>query len=137
MEEKKRVKLLNFGADLEQDLIQEIENQNQIEIEEVRIKASLNLKKHSTYIQISDIIKKNQQHFKGEFIVNLPGLPIFSAMLVTEIHALTGKFPVILECVKDYQKNNMFSSFSYKRLYNLDRERIQSRENYKGETSKL
>ena len=131
MGEQTQVKLLNFGADLSEDLIKEIERQNNVAVKEVRIKASLNLKRNSTYIQVSDLVRKNQQHFKEDFIVNLPGLPIFSAMLITEIHALTGKFPVILECIKDYQENNMFSSFVYKRLYNLDRERVQSRENYK------
>jgi len=131
MEEIKQVKLLNFGADLDESLIADIGSQNNFQVNEIRIKASLNLKKHSTYIQVADLVSNNQQHFKSDFIVNLPGLPIFSAMLITEIHALTGKFPIILECVKNYQDNNMFSSFVYKRLYNLDRERIQSRENYK------
>ena len=68
---------------------------------------------------------------KDFFIINLPGLPIFSAFLITEIHALTGKFPVVVECLKDYSNDGIFSHYKFKRLYDLDRERVQSREKYK------
>jgi len=127
------VSLINFGSDLADSVIKSIEEKHKIQIKEVRIKASLNLRKNSTYIQCSDLIRSNKKYFSEneKFIINLPGLPIFSAFLITELHALTGKFPVILECIKEYDENNIFSSYVFKRLYDLDRERVQSRENYK------
>lgn len=138
MEENKRVNLINFGAELHESVIADIEKSHSIEIEQFHIKASLNLKKHSTYIQVHDIVENNQELFfdKDFFIVNLPGLPIYTAFLISEIHALTGKFPIIVECVKDYSNEGIFSQFKFKRLYDLDRERTQSRENYKGNGKK-
>ncbi len=131
---KKRVNLINFGAHLKNDIIQDIEENNNIYIEQIMVKGtSLNLKKHSTYIQVHDLVNQNKESFTevDDFIINLPGLPIFGAFLITEIHALTGKFPKIVECIKDFAGDGMFSDFKYKRLYNLDRERVTSRENYK------
>ncbi len=133
MEQKKKVKLINFGAELQNSVLVSIEEGHELEIDQVRIKASLDLKKHSTYIQVHSLIERNRDLFfeNDFFIINLPGLPIFSAMLITEIHALTGKFPVILECIKDFSQDGIFSSYKYKRLYDLSRERTQSRENFK------
>ena len=128
---KKNVNLINFGSELSEDVIRQIEESHNFKIEQIRIKASLNLKKHSTYIQVHDIVQSNKKYFTENFIINLPGLPIFSAFLVTEIHALTGKFPVILECVKNFDEQNIFSNYVFKRLYDCDRERSQSRENNK------
>jgi hypothetical protein len=131
---KKRVNLINFGAYLKDDIISDIEKDNNIEVEQIMVKGtSLNLKKHSTYIQVHDLVSDNKDRFEevDDFIVNLPGLPIFGAFLITEVHALTGKFPKIVECVKDFANEGMFSDFKYKRLYDLDRERVTSRENYK------
>lgn len=130
----KKVNLINFGANLREDIIKSIEEDQSIVIEQILVKGtSLNLKKHSTAIQVHDLIENNKEHFLNvdDFIINLPGLPIFAAMLISEIHALTGKFPKIVECIKDYENEGMFSSFKYKRLYDLDRERTVSRENYK------
>ncbi len=131
--DQKNVNLINFGSELRNDVIKDIEEKHNIEIEQILIKASLNLKKHSTYIQVHDIIEKYIPYFteKDFFIVNLPGLPIFAAFLIAEIHALTGRFPIILECLKDYSNDGIFSHYKFKRLYDLDRERVQSRENYK------
>ena len=134
MEEKKKVNLVNFGVELREDIIKDIEKAYEnIEIQQILIKASLNLKKHSTYIQVHDLIQKNLNYFTNTdfFIVNLPGLPIFAAFLITEIHAYTGRFPVVVECLKDYSKDGIFSHYKFKRLYDLDRERVQSREKYK------
>ena len=134
---RKKVNLVNFGSELKDDLIKEMEKQYDIEVNQVCIKASLNLKKRSTYIQVHDIIRDNMQLFlqNSHFIINLPGLPIFSAFLITEIHALTGKFPIIVECLKDYSGEGIFSDYRFKRLYDLDRERTQSRESYKNSKS--
>lgn len=133
MEAKKQVNLINFGSELQNFVIQEIEQEHNIKIHQYRIKASLNLKKNSTYIQVHDIISDNKNLFfnKDYFIINLPGLPIFSAFLITEIHALTGKFPIVIECIKDFSNDGIFTNYKFKRLYDLDRERTQSRENYK------
>ena len=128
----KNVNLINFGAFLKEEVIHAIEEEHSVSVLQINIKnTSLNLKKHSTYIQVHDLVEQNKEYFFEDFIINLPGLPIFAAMLVTEIHGLTGSFPKIVECVKDYSQEGMFSEFKYKRLYNLDRERTQSRENYK------
>ena len=134
---RKKVNLVNFGSELKDDLIKEMEKQYDIEVNQVCIRASLNLKKRSTYIQVHDIIRDNMQLFlqNSHFIINLPGLPIFSAFLITEIHALTGKFPIIVECLKDYSGEGIFSDYRFKRLYDLDRERTQSRESYKNSKS--
>ena len=133
MEEQQKVNLINFGAELHEDVIKEIEEKHKVILKLVSIKASLNLKKHSTYIQAHDIIEKNKMYFcENDFsIINLPGLPIFAAFLITEIHALTGRFPIVLECLKDYSQDGIFSHYKFKRLYDLDRERVQSREYFK------
>lgn len=130
---KQQVNLINFGAELHKNVIQAVEQEHDIEVEQINVPASLNLKKYSTYIQVHDLIERNRELFfnKDFFIVNLPGLPIFSAFLITEIHALTGKFPIVLECLKDYSNDGIFSHYKFKRLYDLDRERVQSRERYK------
>lgn len=131
--ENKSVNLLNFGAELRKDVIDDIESQHNIQIKQIMVKTSLNLKKHSTYIQVHDLIENNS-HLMTDvdfFIINLPGLPIFSAFLITEIHALTGRFPIIVECLKDYSQEGIFSHYKFKRLYDLDRERVTSREKFK------
>jgi len=130
---EQQVNLINFGAELHQNVIEAIEKEHSIKIEQISVPASLNLKKYSTYIQVHDLVEKNKSLFfqKDFFILNLPGLPIFSAFLITEIHALTGKFPIVLECLKDYSNDGIFSHYKFKRLYDLDRERVQSREKFK------
>ncbi len=133
MENSKQVNLINFGTELNKVVIDAIEAEYKVNIEQHMVRASLNLKKNSTFIQVHDIIAKNRELFCTNefFIVNLPGLPIYAAFLITEIHALTGKFPIVVECVKDYSNDGIFSQYKFKRLYDLDRERTQSRENYK------
>lgn len=133
MSEIKRVNLINFGAELHESVIKTIEEEHKLEVEQKMVPASLNLKKYSTYIQVHDLVLNNKELFteKDYFILNLPGLPIFSAFLITEIHALTGRFPIIVECLKDYSNEGIFSHYKFKRLYDLDRERVQSREKYK------
>lgn len=130
---KNRVNLLNFGATLKESVIEDIEKEHDIEVEQFSIKASLNLKKRSTYIQVHDIIEENIDRFfeKDYFIINLPGLPIFAAFLISEIHGLTGRFPIVVECIKDFSNDGIFTDYKFKRLYDLDRERTQSRENFK------
>ena len=132
-QEIKKVNLINFGADLHPSVIEAIQEEHKVDIEVKPIRVSLNLKKHSTYIQIHDVISDNKRLFMNDsfFIINLPGLPIFAAFLITELHALTGKFPVVLECLRDYSHDGIFSPYKYKRLYDLDRERVYSREGYK------
>jgi hypothetical protein len=128
-----QVNLINFGAELHEKVVDSIEKEHNIKVEQINVSASLNLKKYSTYIQVHDLVERNRELFfeKDFFILNLPGLPIFSAFLITEIHALTGKFPIIVECLKDYSNEGIFSHYKFKRLYDLDRERVQSRERYK------
>jgi hypothetical protein len=129
---EKVVNLINFGSELKPDVISCIEADHSISIDQIMIRASLNLKKHSSYIQVHDIIKENMDKFNGDFfIINLPGLPIYAAFVVTEIHALTGKFPIIVECCKNFASEGMFTEFKYKRLYDCDRERTQSREDFR------
>jgi len=133
MKEIKKVYLLNFGALLSDEIIEDMKQSENIEeIEQIHIKKSLNLRKHSVYIQVHDIVSEYKRYFLGEtpVIINLPGLPIYVASLITEISALTSRLPIIVECVKEYS-NGVFSSFKYKRLYNLDKERTCSRESYK------
>lgn len=129
----KQVNLLNFGAELKQHVLDDIKEEHEIEVEQHLIKASLNLKKRSTYIQIHDLVEKYHNLFfeKDFFIINLPGLPIYSAFLIAEIHALVGRFPIVVECIKDYSIDGIFTDYKFKRLYDLDRERTQSRENFK------
>jgi len=130
----KKAYIMNFGAKLSDGIVDSIMADHDIEeIKQIHIRASLNLKKHSSYIQVHDIVNKYKEYFLSgiPIIVNLPGLPIYVAHLMTEISALTSKLPVILECVKDYDSDGIFSEFKYKRLYEEDRERSWSRENYK------
>lgn len=126
--------LLNFGAILSDDITDAIKKEHNIQdIEQVHIKASLNLRQHSTYIQVHDIVERYKNYFLSNtpVLINLPGLPIYVAHLLTEISALTGELPIILECIKDYDTDGIFSKFKYKRLYELSRERTWSRENFK------
>lgn len=129
----KKVNLINFGAILKDHVIKDIQKEHDIEVEQIVVKASLNLKKRSTYIQVHDLVENNIDRFfeKDYFIINLPGLPIFSAFLITEIHSLTGRFPIVVECIKDFSNDGIFTDYKFKRLYDLDRERTQSRENFK------
>lgn len=128
-----KINLINFGTELNDAIISSIEVEYKIKINQHMVRASLNLKKNSSYIQVHDVILNNRELFSNEFfIINLPGLPIYAAFLIAEIHALTGKFPVVVECIKDYSNDGIFSQYKFKRLYDLDRERTQSRENYKG-----
>ena len=131
--EIKNVNLINFGAELSKDVIVDIEKAYKIAVKQIMVKSSLNLKKHSTLIQVHDLILQHKNYFTENefFIINLPGLPIYAAFLMVEIHALTGKFPIVVECLKDYAQNGIFSAYKFKRLYDLDRERTQSRENFK------
>lgn len=133
MSEKKKVNLINFGAELHESVIQDVETEWEVEVKQIRVKKSLDLKKKSSYIQVHDLIENNKELFleREFFIINLPGLPIFAAFLIAEIHALTGNFPIIVECLKDYSNEGIFSHYKYKRLYDLNRERTQSRENFK------
>jgi len=135
MNDSKNVNLINFGAQLNSEIIEGIEKEHKLKINQIMIKSSLNLKKHSTLIQVHDLINKNKKLFTENefFIINLPGLPIYAAFLMVELHALTGKFPIIVECLKDYSQGGIFSNYKYKRLYDCDRERTCSRENYKNE----
>ena len=138
MDKIKQVYLLNFGALLSDDIIEDLKEQEGIEeVTQIHIKRSLNLKKHSVYIQVHDIVNEYKKYFLSDtpVIVNLPGLPIYVASLITEISALTSRLPIILECIKEYS-NGVFSSFKYKRLYNLDKERTCSRESYKTNTDR-
>ena len=127
--------LLNFGAPMTSGVLKAIQEKENISyVEQILIPRSIDLYKHSTYIQIHDIVESHKHYFRGPrpVIVNLPGLTIYAACLLTEISALTGRLPVIIECNKSFSSGGAFSEFKFKRLYNLDRERTVSREKYKG-----
>jgi hypothetical protein len=135
------VYLINFDKPLTENIIDEIKNSYK-DIEEVEVidkKVSIKLHK-SIYIQCVDIRKKLEtEHegiFSGEYpvVINLPGLSLAAVYLVNEIESILRTKPKILELIKERTNDNLFSSFSFRRIFDLDYNLNISRNNIKKES---
>jgi hypothetical protein len=125
--------LLNFGAKLSDEAVEEIRKEVGAEsIEQVVKKVNLDLSKNP-YIQCHDIVLSQKNILLGSnpCVINLPGLPIACVFIVNEISALTGHEPTIVFTSRDISGEGYFSDFKFKRLFNLGYERTVTREHFK------
>ena len=121
--------VINFGRRLNRSIIKDIEEKYKAKVEEVFVKVNLNLKKTS-YIQCVDIINTIPERIldgKHKIAMNPPGLPLAAACLLTELHARTGYFPLLLELYRDKTQDPLFNDFKLRRIIDLERERQVSR----------
>lgn len=125
------VHLLNFGRKLSESVLKSIEESIKATVIEEVVNINLELSKN-VYIQIVQYIDKIPKEYlklsdNHKIIVNLPGLPIAAAYIVTELHARLGVFPPVLEMTKDINGEGLFASFKLKKIVDLERERTSSR----------
>jgi len=134
MNKIKKVYLINFDKPLDESVIEEIKS-HYTDIDELNVlneKVSINFQK-PLYIQCVDIRKKieseNKEIFSGNYpiIVNLPGLSIAALYLVNEIEAILREKPKILELIRNKGKDKLFTSFEFKRIFDLDYNKNVSR----------
>lgn len=133
MPKYKKVNLLNFGAKLNEEVLEKIkEETNSQDIHQEIIKVNLDLSKNP-YLQCHDVVYSVLDMLtSGEpFVVNLPGLPIACTFIVNEITAITGKEPTIVFTSRNIAGEGYFSEFKYKRLFNLSYEKTVTREKFK------
>ena len=128
---EKIIYLLNFGRKLTDSVIKSIEENTGARVVEEVINVNLDLSKQ-TYIQIVSIIEKiNRDIFKvsenRRVLVNLCGLPLAAVYIVTELHARLGYFVPVLELTRDIKNDQLFSDWKFKRIIDLERERVASR----------
>lgn len=129
----KNVNLINFGAKLNEEVLEKIKQEvNAENITQKIIKVNLDLSKNP-YIQCHDIVMgiKNIILSDDPFVVNLPGLPIACVFLINEITAITGYEPTIVYTSRDIVGNGYFSDFKFRRLFNLNYEKTITREKFK------
>ena len=130
----KKVVLLNFGAKLNDDVLENVQKEVDAEnVEQVLKKVNLDLSRNP-YLQCHDIVMSAKSIILDEstpFVINLPGLPIACVFIVNEISALSGKEPTIVFTSRDIAKESFFSEFKFRRLFNLNYERTVTREKFK------
>lgn len=138
MEQYEKVYLVNFGAKLADDAVENIRKEvGANSIEQILKKVNLDLSKNP-YIQCHDIVMSQKSYLLGEFpcVINLPGLPIACVFIVNEIAAITGHEPTIVFTSRNISGEGYFSDFKFKRMFNLQYERTVTRERFKnGEQS--
>ena len=128
-----KVYLLNFGAKLDDEVLRNIEEEvNAKSCEQVMAKVNLDLSKNP-YLQCHDIVYKHKKYILDEhpFIVNLPGLPIACVFIVNEITAIKGREPIIIFTSRNIAGEGYFSSYKFRRLYDLSYEKTVTREKFK------
>jgi hypothetical protein len=129
--------LVNFGAKLSDEVLEDVKNDvNANSIEQIIKKVNLDLSKNP-YLQIHDVVFSVKKYLLDDcpYVINLPGLPIACVFIVNEIEALTGKPPVIVFTSRDISKEGYFSDFKFKRLFSLNYERTATRERFKNGNS--
>ena len=133
MAKYKKINLLNFGAKLNNSVLEDLKKEVDAEtVDQILIKVNIDLSKNP-YIQCHDIVINNISYLLSEdpFVVNLPGLPIACVFIVNEITAITGTEPTIIFTSRDMVNNKYFSEFKFKRLFNLAYEKTVTREKLK------
>jgi hypothetical protein len=128
-----KVYLLNFGAKFDEDVKEAIRQQvDAAEIEQVMKKVNLDLSKNP-YLQCHNIVLSQKDILLGEYpcVINLPGLPIACAFIINEISAITGNEPTIVFTSRNIANEGFFSSFKFRRMFNLSYEKTVTREKFK------
>jgi len=129
----KNVNLINFGANLNDDVLEDIRKEVQADTINLRVaKVNLDLNKNP-YIQCHDIVERQKDLLlSGDpFIINLPGLPIACVFIVNEITAIAGREPTVLFTSRNISRDGYFSEFKFRRLFNLSYEKTVTREKFK------
>jgi hypothetical protein len=125
--------LLNFGAKLSDEAVEEIKKEVGADsIEQVMKKVNLDLSKNP-YLQCHDIVMSQKKYLLGDCpcVINLPGLPIACVFIANEIAALTGHEPTIVFTSRNISGEGYFSDFKFRRLFNLSYEKTVTRERFK------
>lgn len=128
-----KVYILNFGAKFDEDVKEAIRQQvDAAEVEQVMKKVNLDLSKNP-YLQCHNIVLSQKDILLGDdpYVVNLPGLPIACVFLINEITAITGNEPTVIFTSRNIAEEGFFSSFKFKRLFNLSYEKTVTREKFK------
>jgi len=127
------VNLLNFGAKLNNDVLDKIKTEiGANEVKQEMAKVNLDLSKNP-YIQCHDIVYSKIDIITGDdpFIINLPGLPIACVFIINEITAITGVEPTLVFTSRNIANEGYFSEFKFRRLFNLNYEKTVTREKFK------
>lgn len=133
MPKYKRINLLNFGATLNEDVLDKVKEEiDSEEIYQEMAKVNLDLSKNP-YLQCHDIVHSKRDIITSSdpFIVNLPGLPIACVFIINEITAISGKEPTIIFTSRNIAGEGYFSDFKFRRLFNLNYEKTITREKFK------
>lgn len=132
-----RVNLLNFGAKLNDDVLEKVKNEIGAEdINQKMVKVNLDLSRNP-YIQCHDIVEAQKDYLLSDhpFVINLPGLPIACVFVINEITAITGSEPTIIFTSRNIAEEGYFSEFKFRRLFNLSYEKTVTREKFKNSAS--
>lgn len=125
--------LLNFGAKLSEEAVENIRKEVDSEkIEQIIKKVNLDLSKNP-YLQCHDVVYSQKSILLNDCpcVINLPGLPIACVFIVNEITALTGHEPTIVFTSRNISGEGYFSDFKFRRLFNLSYEKTVTREKFK------
>jgi hypothetical protein len=124
---KKHVYLVNFGVELNNEIIKEIETKHNCIISVFSINVRINLKKN-IYIQVVDLVDQIPvSYINSEYlIINPPQLSIAAVYILIEVYARLKKFPYIIELKRD-KTNNIFADFTFGKIRDLSLEIHYSR----------
>lgn len=133
MAKYKKIYLVNFGAKLTDEVLENIKQEvDAEESEQVIRKVNLDLSKNP-YFQCHDIVMSVKDILLGDdpFVINIPGLPVACVFIVNEITALTGYEPTIVFTSRNIAGEGFFTDFRFRRLFNLNYEKTVTREKFK------
>lgn len=101
MKHRSKLTVLNFGALLSPELVEQMEEELDRKVEDRRIRLSINAVKF-TYPQVLRAMDSiDLSSLSTDTVLNLPKLPIAAAYIVNEFFARTGIHPTILELIRD------------------------------------
>jgi hypothetical protein len=127
------VYLLNFGAKLSDEVLENIKKEVNVDkCEQIMIKVNLDLSKNP-YLQCHDIVSKARKYILSDtpFVINLPGLPIACTFIINEISAIKGREPILVFTSRNISGEGFFSDFKFRRLFDLSYEKTVTREKFK------
>jgi hypothetical protein len=127
----KEIFLLNFGIELNDGILREIEERSQCKVNVFNVGVKINLKKN-VYIQIVDLINEVPEKFlySKELIINVPTLSLAAIYIFCEIYFKTNRMPFVLELHRDKSKNP-FAEFEFGKICNLQLEKSVTQNNQK------
>jgi len=126
-----KIKLVNFGITLENDVMASIETVQGCSVDIISIPVRLNLQKR-IYIQIVDIVDKIPVDFleSQSLLINPPTLSIAGIYIVNEIYARTRHLPYIIE-LKRNRINGVMGKFEFSKIRDLQLEIMCTRNKLK------